>query len=299
MDVGFWSVAVLATKGLLTLSPGQLFPLLVTGACGPLVAAFVALYRDGGWRTMRDFALRSLRWRIGLVYLTAALFLTPAMAALAMALHAYQRGTTFTFAMPLAQIPATYLLLFFLGGSVEEEFGWAYAIDGMQQRWGLLPSTLALGVVWGFWHLPLFFIAGLSQSYTPSWAFLILVIALRILYVWAYEGGGKSILASLLFHTSANLPFNLFILLDHDSKSQPVYEPGIDIAYLGIADLMCYRVTARFQNGAATLTQILRTARYEVGRDDAIERSVTMKHLNPRKAVLGNREVRVEREGTA
>jgi uncharacterized protein len=220
---GLWLIPVLATRGVLTLSPAQEFPLLVTGACGPLVAAFVALYRDGGLRAMRDFALRALRWRIGPLYLAAALFLAPAAAALAVALYAHQGGAAFAFAMPLAQLPATFLLLFFLGGSVEEEFGWAYAIDGMQQRWGLLPSTLALGVVWGFWHLPLFFIAGLSQSYTPFWAFMILVLSLRILYVWVYEGAGKSILASLLFHTSANLAYNIFNLLDHSSKNQPVY----------------------------------------------------------------------------
>jgi uncharacterized protein len=220
---GFWLVPVLAARGVLTLSFPQEFAILVAGACGPFVAAFVALYRDGGWRAMLDFALRAFRWRIGLLYLAAALFLAPAAAALAVFVHAHQGGSVFAFAMPLAQIPATFLMLFFLGGSVEEEFGWAYAIDGMQQRWGLLPSTLALGVVWGFWHLPLFFIAGLSQSFTPFWAFLILVISLRVLYVWVYESAGKSILASLLFHTSANLAYNLFDLLDHSSKSQPVY----------------------------------------------------------------------------
>ena len=76
-------------------------------------------------------------------------------------------------------------------------------------------------------------------------------------------------------------------------------EPGIEIARLGFADLMCYRVRVRFQLGTATLTQILRTARYEIGRNDAIERSVTVKYANAGKTVLCNRQVRLERDSTA
>jgi membrane protease YdiL (CAAX protease family) len=248
----FWSVPVLATKGLVTLPSALRFPILVTGACGPLVAAFAALYRDGKWRAMRDFALRALRWRIALAYLCAALFLTPVLAALASGLHAHRAGSSFAFAMPLTHIPATFLLLFFLGGSVEEEFGWAYAIDGMQERRRLLPATLMLGVVWGFWHLPLFFIAGLSQSYTPFWAFLILTVSLRTMYVWAYESSAKSILASLLFHTSANLAFNLFVLVDHASNSQPVYVSFAVLCALSAALLAltgkCFRPGFRATN---------------------------------------------------
>jgi membrane protease YdiL (CAAX protease family) len=248
----FWSVPVLATKGLVTLPSALRFPVLVTGACGPLVAAFVALYRDGGWRAIRAFASRSLRWRIGPLYLGASLFLVPVLAALATELHAHQAGGRFAFAMPLTHIPASFLLLFFLGGSVEEEFGWAYAIDGMQERWRLLPATLGLGVVWGLWHLPLFFIAGLSQSYTPFWAFLIVTISLRTMYVWAYESSAKSILASLLFHTSANLAFNLFVLVDRASNRQPVYVSFAILCAIAAAVLAftgtCFRPGSRTAN---------------------------------------------------
>ena len=104
--------------------------------------------------------------------------------------------------------------MFLIGGSIQEEFGWAYAIDSLQRKFGLLPATLALGVIWGCWHLPLFFIHGLTQSFIPFWAFLILTVSLRTLYVWAYESTGKSIFVTLLFHSAANLTFNLFAVFD-------------------------------------------------------------------------------------
>jgi uncharacterized protein len=214
-----WLFPLLAARGEFSLSASARVGLLVGGAFGPFVAAFAALYRRGGWPAMLAFARRSLQYRIGLRFLLAALFLVPALAVAAAFLHAQRGGPPFAFVVTLREFPWLFLTLFFVGGSVEEEFGWAYAIDGMQQRWGLLPSALALGAVWGCWHLPLFFITGLSQSYMPFWAFLTMTISLRTIYVWAYEGTGKSILTTLLFHTSTNVAFNLVTLLDRSAKA--------------------------------------------------------------------------------
>jgi len=216
---GLWSIPVLASHGAFRLAPSANLFFLFGGSAGPLIAVFFALYRDRGWVAMRDFAARSLRYRIGLGVALASLLLPPALGFIAALIHAHQSGTAFALALPLSQIPATFALLFLIGGSIQEEFGWAYAIDGLQRKFGLLPATLALGVIWGCWHLPLFFIHGLNQSYMPFWAFLILTISLRTMYVWAYESAGKSILVTLLFHTSANLAFNLYALVDMTPKN--------------------------------------------------------------------------------
>jgi uncharacterized protein len=105
-------------------------------------------------------------------------------------------------------------LLFFLGGSFQEEFGWAYAIDRMQPRWGFVKGSLLLGLIWACWHLPLFFMPGQSQSHMPFWTFVILTAALRVMFVWAYNSSAQSVLVTLLFHTSLNLTLNLFSVLD-------------------------------------------------------------------------------------
>jgi membrane protease YdiL (CAAX protease family) len=110
-----------------------------------------------------------------------------------------------------------FVLLFFLGGSFQEEFGWAYAIDRLQRRWPALPADAALGVLWGLWHLPLFFIPGTGQSHMPLWSFLIATVAARIVMVWIYNGANRSILAMLLFHTVFNLSLNVFPVLSQES----------------------------------------------------------------------------------
>ncbi len=213
-----WMVPLLASRGVLSMPGAVQIGLVVLGSFGPFIAAYVSLYRDGGWPAMRDFAKRSLRYHIGWIYLLAALFLVPLIGLCAAFVYARLGGPTLALAMSFAQIPLLFLVLFLVGGSVNEEFGWAYAIERLQQRRKLLSAAVILGVIWGFWHLPLFFIVGGSQSFMPFFAFLMFTIGARVLFVWAYEGTGKSILVTLLFHTTANLTLNLFALVDRSPQ---------------------------------------------------------------------------------
>lgn len=209
-----WIVPLLASKGAIHLAQGEMFWILVLGSFGPFIAAFTTLAIQGGWPSVRDFALRAVQLRIGIGYLLAAVFLIPLIGLAAAYLHSAQGGPPFSFTVSPAHLPMLYVMLFFLGGSCAEEFGWAYAIDALQQRTNLLAAAVLLGVIWGCWHLPLFFIAGLSQSFMPFWAFLIFTVSQRVIYTWGYEGTRKSIFTTLLFHTSSNLAFNLYAIVD-------------------------------------------------------------------------------------
>jgi uncharacterized protein len=193
-------------------------PILMAGAFGPFVASFLLTYREGGRRAVLRFAARALRYRIPVGHLCVAMFLCPALAALATYLHSLDGGPPLTWSTPLTSIPTLFILLFFLGGSFQEEFGWAYALDRMQHRWSTLQACVLLGVIWGLWHLPLFFIPGLTQYYMPLWIFLLQTIALRMIAVWIYNAADRSILATLLFHTSVNLSLNLFPLIQHSDN---------------------------------------------------------------------------------
>ena len=209
-----WIVPLLASKGVIHLAQGAMFWVLVLGSFGPFIAAFATLAMQGGWQAVRDFALRAVQFRIGTRYLLAAVFLIPLVGLAAALIHSVQGGQPFSFAVSLAHLPMLCVMLFFLGGSVAEEFGWAYAIDALMQRMNILTAAVLLGVIWGCWHLPLFFIAGLSQSFMPFWAFLLFTTSQRVIYTWGYEGTRKSILTTLLFHTSSNLAFNLYAIID-------------------------------------------------------------------------------------
>jgi len=88
-------------------------------------------------------------------------------------------------------------------GPLSEEIGWrGYALDRLQTKWNALVSSLIIGVVWGFWHLPLFYIVGTSQNILeiPFLSFLCGVTALSVLYTWLHNNTNGSIWAAILFH---------------------------------------------------------------------------------------------------
>ena len=215
-----WGLVILRSMHIVALPGGALFPILLAGSFGPFFGALISCAIEGGPKSIRAFFGRALRYRIGAPYLLAALFLMPAIGAAAAFAYTRQTGSAFAVLTPVAHLPFLFVEMFFIGGSVGEEFGWAYAIDAMQRVWKGLPAAAALGAIWGFWHLPLFFIPGLSQSFLPFWAFLIFTIALRVLYVWAYDGSQKSILTTLIFHTSVNVTFNLFAIVNFGHSDQ-------------------------------------------------------------------------------
>lgn len=213
-----WLFPALASQGVIKLSQPLQLTCLFAGSFGPFIGALIATYRDGGWRGVGEFFGRSLRYRIGPVYLLAAVFLAPVLAGVAVWLLAHHGGHPYAVQVTLAQLPQLYLLLFFAGGSVNEEFGWAYAIDRLRQGRRLLWAAVAMGIIWGCWHIPLFFVTGLTQSFIPFWSFLLFTVSLRLLIVWGYESNNRSILIALLFHTASNLSFNLYNLVDRSPQ---------------------------------------------------------------------------------
>ena len=244
----FWLFPVLASRGVLQLGHVGQLACLFAGSFGPFVSAFVAVYRDGGWLAVREFAGRSLRYRMGPLYFLAAMLLAPVAAGVAMLWLASHGGPPFALQVPLSHFPLLYVELFFFGGSVNEEFGWSYAIDRLQQRQGLLRAAVFLGAMWGCWHIPLFFIAALTQSFMPFWAFLIFTIALRIVMVWGYASNRRSILIALLFHTASNAAFNLFAVVDTSPRHD---ERGfIGYAFIMLVIALATALTARCYRGA-------------------------------------------------
>ena len=104
-----------------------------------------------------------------------------------------------------------FVYIFFLGGPLEEEFGWrGYALPRLQTRHTALVSSVTLGIIWAFWHLPLNFMA---QPPGPQYQaaiemFLGSVVTMAfmsVLFTWLYNNTGGSVFATLLFHTMVNL----------------------------------------------------------------------------------------------
>ena len=110
-------------------------------------------------------------------------------------------GYSFDLSLFLTRI--VFLLPLLILGPLSEELGWrGYALDRLQTRWNALVSSLIVGFFWALWHLPLFYIPGTSQYlYDMSFlGFLVGLLAISVLYTWAFNNTHTSIWSAVFFH---------------------------------------------------------------------------------------------------
>ncbi len=166
-----------------------------------------------GGRASESLLRQFLIWRAGLFWF-AVVLLGPAVIDLAaLVLHVLFGGAAPDFGQPFArQIfgPSgnlwVLLSIFFLFGVLTngEEIGWrGYAQSRLQARRSALVSSVVVGVVSAFWHIPKFLTEGSAQDYSFG-LFLVDSIAKAVVLAWVYNSTGSSLLMVTLLHASMN-----------------------------------------------------------------------------------------------
>ena len=154
---------------------------------------------------------RYVQWRVGWKWYLAAFLLKPSLIVLAVYINAALVGVPPDFSTVMAHKifgGAAYLPLFILPFflvdliSNGEEIGWrGYVLPRLQAKYSALTSTLILGVIWGFWHLPRY----LSHWNTVSFAwFLVHAMAYAVILTWLYNNTKGSLLLVAISHASSN-----------------------------------------------------------------------------------------------
>lgn len=205
---------------LLKPSAGYLMPLLFLGAFGPSLSAIFLIWKYGSSNEKKNFmkGLYSLK-RIGLKYFALILLIFPAILFTGYFLYSFFGGDYPSFENYFGGLESfsdilTLLFIMLIGGPVSEELGWrGYALDPLQKRWGPITGSIILGVIWIFWHLPLFFIEGTSQ-YSKGfgiafWSWSIQLIMISLIFTLVYNRTRQSILAAILLHLMANTAYPL------------------------------------------------------------------------------------------
>lgn len=175
----------------------------VVAVAGPRIAAFtvtVAL----GHGPLKDLLAGFSMSRLSLRWSLVALLLPVVMMAVAIA------GSVALLGAPSPHITAgvgAVLLIEFrrvllLGGPLGEELGWrGFALPRLQEHRTALDASVILGLVWGLWHVPMYFVAGTGQFETlragtsPAFAiggFIGWTIGLSILFTWLFNQTGEA-----------------------------------------------------------------------------------------------------------
>jgi membrane protease YdiL (CAAX protease family) len=104
---------------------------------------------------------------------------------------------SYTFALALTLI---------LGGPLGEEPGWrGFALPRLQLLHGPLVESVVLGILWGMWHLPLFWSGVWTPLTIPNVVmFILMITALTIIITWVFNNAKGSLLITMLMHASFN-----------------------------------------------------------------------------------------------
>jgi len=206
-----WSPGWLATLGLFEL-PVPFLVFFFIGTWGPFAAASWLTYREEGKEGLRSFWRRGIDFSFPKVWLLVILFVALLVSAVPLGAHLLLGGAKpepGLLANPIMILPV-FLTYFFTGGG-NEEWGWrGYALDRLQSRWSPLKASLVLGVIWGFWHLPLFFIEYTGQYHLSLLLFMLFTPAMSILHSWVYNAAGRSLLAAWLLHAAMGAAWEVF-----------------------------------------------------------------------------------------
>jgi membrane protease YdiL (CAAX protease family) len=86
-----------------------------------------------------------------------------------------------------------------------EELGWrGYALPRLAAQIGLAPASIVLGVIWGVWHLPFFFVAGTDKTGQSLPVYVLGTTAISVAMSWLYWKTDGSVLTTMLMHAAIN-----------------------------------------------------------------------------------------------
>ena len=218
----------------------------IAGTFGPTGAALL-LAGATGRREIRHLLRGFTRWRAPVWGWAFARMSTAAVGLAALGIGAALGGAPgWPEARALLHAPVVFLwvLMFSVAG---EETGWrGYLLPRLLDRLGPVHASLALGVVWALWHLPLWAIPGDFHALIPIPLFAAQILAASILYTWLWQASGGGLIIAHVFHAASNTTLGLLPLIPGQGADslRPLW---ISVGLLG---LVATAVAARLAQSA-------------------------------------------------
>jgi hypothetical protein len=210
-----WLPLVLVGAGILPLDQDLLSvlspPVSIVAMFGPAAGTFYCLKTRHGKDAMRQYLCGLLDFRLGWRVWLLPILVLGGSTWIAWRLPELWGEPRLEMLLPSVWFfPPCVLFMILLGGG-QEELGWrGYIVDPLEARLGAWLGNLVLGVIWAFWHLPLFFIPGTSQTFMPFAGFVLLTTGYSWFYAWVRQASGKRTWAGLISHGWANAFVPLF-----------------------------------------------------------------------------------------
>lgn len=202
----WFCLMVLVNQGMTAYGDPLFMILFLLGGIFPSLAAFIVVRKDK--YTYRRLKTEILRFKVG-IFWYIAIFLVPlAISGISWAINGLLQKQTGPFLMePIYMIIGMLPVMIVGGGS--EEIGWrGLLLSKLLEKISPLRATLIVSVVWGIWHLPLWFIPGVPQYGTNFLEFMLATISLSFLLSIVYLAT-RSVFICILFHALENAYLNI------------------------------------------------------------------------------------------
>ncbi len=201
-----WLPMVMASQGITPFAHPLFQFLLILPAIGPTLAAVLVTAASDGKVSVNLLFKPLLQWRVGAIWLVIAI-IAPALLLLAGKIVTQALGLAATAELQgnnmVGMAIATLVMSLF--SNTWEEVGWrGFALPRLQKNHNALVATLVVGVLWGVWHLPLFFWTGNPMSDYPFLDWFIGTVAVSFVYTWLYNSAQGSLFVVTLFHVLGN-----------------------------------------------------------------------------------------------
>jgi membrane protease YdiL (CAAX protease family) len=200
----WWQLAYLTQSGAVSIQNGLGLAIYIIGGTAPTVGAYFAVLKTKEAGSVSEFNKRVLNYRYPSYYYLYAIGV-PLLLGLAGLIITYIFNN-----QKLLDLSINNLVLFipaFIGAIIFgglEEFGWRGIFQHeMKGKMSLFNMNFGLGLLWGVWHLPLFYVVGTAQYGNSIFFFVLAGIGYSAFLTWLYAKT-DSILLCVLFHAAIN-----------------------------------------------------------------------------------------------
>lgn len=183
--------------------------LTIVGGLGPFAAAIIISRFTGLWEAFKALLFK---WRVNFRWYLLALLLPIFLAIVAFGIFIGVGGTPriSTETPPIYFYPIALLFVMILGGGLEEP-GWrGFALPELLKRHNPLVASLIIGVIWVFWHFPLFFIPTSSQYELPFGWYFLNTLSISVIFTWLFFKSKGSTIIAIIFHGGLNAVFSWY-----------------------------------------------------------------------------------------
>lgn len=199
-----WGILyVLVTQNQLNFGQPLFMILFALGGWAPTFSVFIAIIISNGKSGLSDYGRCLFRFKVSIWYYLSSLLLLLFLGIVPAVINGNVKEKFSLLAnTSWGIVPVLFVSSLFFGGL--EELGWrGFLQHELQKKLNVWLVYSAVWIIWTVWHLPLFFIPGVSQFRQNFWIFSIYALFFSLILGWLY-GRTKSIPLAVFTHTLVN-----------------------------------------------------------------------------------------------